>query len=92
MKPTYVNPEELGKPVGFSHGVMYAGGRILFLGGQNGGSGTFAAQFEAALQRILAVVRTSGGKPEHIACSTFSSPASPSTERQGRRSAGSGSG
>lgn len=66
MNPTYVNPEELGKPQGFSHGVLYGGGRLLFLGGQNGGEGDFATQFERALGRIVAVVKKAGGKPEHI--------------------------
>ena len=66
MNPIYVNPAKLGKPVGFSHGVVYSGGRLLFLGGQNGGEGPFATQFERALERILEVVREAGGRPEHI--------------------------
>lgn len=64
-----VNPPELGKPVGFSHGILAGGGRILFLGGQNGGVGRtsdLAKQFDQALERILAVLAAAGGRPEHI--------------------------
>jgi enamine deaminase RidA (YjgF/YER057c/UK114 family) len=66
MKPTFINPKELGAPHGFNHGVLYTGGRILFLAGQNGGTGDFATQFERALARILAVIREAGGGPEHL--------------------------
>ena len=66
MKPTFINPKGLGEPRGFNHGVLYPGGRILFLAGQNGGSGDFASQFERALKRIVAVIQEAGGKPEHL--------------------------
>ena len=71
-----VNPEELGRPSGFSHGIVTPrGGRILFVAGQtapDAGSATDAearlvAQFSAALERALAVVRAAGGRPEHVA-------------------------
>lgn len=69
MPHQYVNPESLGKPVGFSHGVL-ASGRLLFLGGQNGDhakTSDFAKQFEVALARIVAVIRAAGGEPDHLA-------------------------
>ena len=70
-----VNPEELGPPSGFSHGVLGpGGGRVLFVAGQNApdvGSADpgerMVAQFAAALARALAVVREAGGSPEHVA-------------------------
>ena len=64
-----VNPDELGRPSGFSHGLVGpAGGRVLFVAGQNApDAGDFVDQFAAALDRTLAVVRTAGGLPEHVA-------------------------
>jgi enamine deaminase RidA (YjgF/YER057c/UK114 family) len=64
-----VNPDELGRPSGFSHGLVAPpGGRLLFVAGQNApDAGDFVAQFAAALERALAVVRTAGGRPEHVA-------------------------
>ena len=72
-----VNPEELGRPRGFSHGLVApAGARVLFVAGQAapdaGDSGAGAeerlvAQFEAALERALAVVRAAGGGPGDVA-------------------------
>ncbi len=67
MRHRTINPPELGKPVGFSHGILTEGGRLLFLGGQNGGAGDFAKQFEQALDRIVAVIRAAGGEPHHLA-------------------------
>ena len=71
---TIVNPPELGAPRGFAHGVVApAGGRLLFVAGQTatGPDGritaeSFAAQFEVALARVLAVVQAAGGQKEHV--------------------------
>ena len=71
---TIVNPPELGAPRGFAHGVLApAGGRLLFVAGQTAAdrdgrmtADSFAAQFEIALARVLAVVRAAGGHPEHL--------------------------
>lgn len=72
-----VNPEELGRPRGFSHGLVApAGARVLFVAGQTapaagdpsaGEEDRLVAQFEAALERALAVVRTAGGGPADVA-------------------------
>lgn len=70
-----VNPKTLGRPRGFSHGVLApAGARMLFVAGQTAADdqgrvsdATFAAQFAAALSRTLEVVHAAGGRPEHIA-------------------------
>lgn len=71
---TLVNPPALGAPRGFSHGQLSPpGSRLLFVAGQTAADANghvadpgFAAQFEMALTRVIAVVATAGGKPEHI--------------------------
>lgn len=68
------NPDSLGPPRGWNHGMLApAGGRVLFVAGQTAEDGTgkvpdldFVQQFEAALQNILTVVKESGGSPEDI--------------------------
>ena len=70
-----INPQSLGAPRGFSHGLLApAGARLLFVAGQNAADGQgivsdsdFAAQFDAALARVLAVVQEAGGTPAHVA-------------------------
>lgn len=72
MKP--VNPESLGEPRGWNHGLLApAGGRVLFVAGQTAlgpdgavVDGGFVAQFECALERVLRVVREAGGTPADI--------------------------
>jgi enamine deaminase RidA (YjgF/YER057c/UK114 family) len=66
-----LNPESLGAPRGFSHGLLApAGGRMLFVAGQSDESADappgFVTQFENALAAVLAVVRQAGGGPEHV--------------------------
>lgn len=71
---TIINPEELGRPRGWSNGILApAGGRVLFVAGQTatGADGRitdrgFVAQFEIALGKAVTVVAAAGGKPEHI--------------------------
>jgi enamine deaminase RidA (YjgF/YER057c/UK114 family) len=72
---TIINPNALGQPRGFSHGILAPpGGRILFIAGQTAADGGgrvvdrgFAAQFETALARAMAVLTEAGGRPEHVA-------------------------
>lgn len=80
MNPfTTVNPPVLGKPKGFSHGLLApASARLLFVAGQTAldaegciSDSGFQAQFEAALTRVLTVIATAGGKPEHVARMTI---------------------
>jgi enamine deaminase RidA (YjgF/YER057c/UK114 family) len=73
MKMTIINPEALGQPRGYSNGVLFEGGSILFVAGQIGWdrdsrivSDDFADQFAQALGNVLAVVRQAGGQPENI--------------------------
>lgn len=63
-----VNPEGLGRPSGWSHGMLAPrGARILFVAGQTAAEADgFVAQFGAALDRILAVVREAGGMPTDV--------------------------
>ncbi len=69
-----INPEALGAPRGFSHGVLApAGCRLLFVAGQVGWDGEqrlvaggFAPQFGRALENIRAVVESAGGRVEEI--------------------------
>jgi enamine deaminase RidA (YjgF/YER057c/UK114 family) len=75
-----VNPDALGRPSGFSHGILAPpGARILFVAGQTapdaghaeadrtGAEGRLVEQFGAALDRVLAVVSDAGGRPDHVA-------------------------
>ncbi|HEX5758739.1 MAG TPA: RidA family protein [Thermoanaerobaculia bacterium] len=70
-----VLPEGFPAPSGFSHGLLApAGARLLFVAGQIAWdgerrlvSGGFAEQFRRALENVVAVVRTAGGGPEHLA-------------------------
>ncbi len=70
-----VNPESLGAPKGWSHGVLAPrDGRLLFIAGMAGWTaGTegeapgFVAQFARALDQVLTVVRAAGGEPTDVA-------------------------
>jgi enamine deaminase RidA (YjgF/YER057c/UK114 family) len=69
-----VNPPALGVPRGFSHGWLApAHTRLLFVAGETATDADgrvmdegFAAQFDRALARTLAVVEEAGGRPEHV--------------------------
>lgn len=63
-----INPGALAKPVGFSHGVMPAEGRLVFLAGQTAAdaegkvaAADMTAQFEKALQNLQTVLQEAGG-------------------------------
>jgi enamine deaminase RidA (YjgF/YER057c/UK114 family) len=70
-----INPEALGRPRGYSNGMLApAGGRLLFVAGQIAWDGEqrlvgpgFVEQLGQALANVAAVVREAGGGPEHIA-------------------------
>lgn len=69
---TIINPETLAPPKGYSNGVLYEGGRILFVAGQVGWDKNekcvegLTAQFGLALDNILEVVRAAGGEPSDV--------------------------
>ena len=74
MSFTFINPESLGAPRGYSNGVVTEGGRLLFIAGQVAWneqqqivSADLVEQFDRALANVIAVVTEAGGKPEQIA-------------------------
>jgi enamine deaminase RidA (YjgF/YER057c/UK114 family) len=73
-----VNPPELPRPSGFSHAVVSAGGRVVFLAGQTAldAAGSLVGrnvvdQFEQALGNLLTALRAAGGGPEHLTSLTI---------------------
>lgn len=70
-----VNPPALGAPRGYTNGLIApTGWRVLFVAGQTAADRdgrvaepSFLQQFEAALDKTLAVVHAAGGRPEHVA-------------------------
>ncbi len=70
-----INPEALGKPRGYSNGVLTeTQGRLLFVAGQVAWDETqtivsddFVEQFDRALANVVAVVNEAGGSPDQIA-------------------------
>jgi enamine deaminase RidA (YjgF/YER057c/UK114 family) len=75
VEAVIVNPTQLVKPRGYNHGIKITGAStLLFLGGQVGWDGVgqlvadggIAAQFDRALENLLAVVKEAGAKAENI--------------------------
>lgn len=75
MQVDLVNPADWKSPKGYNNGVLISGAqRLLFVAGQVAwdaeqclvGAGDFVAQFERALENVVAVVTAAGGRPEHI--------------------------
>jgi enamine deaminase RidA (YjgF/YER057c/UK114 family) len=74
MAFTLINPDSLGKPSGYSHGIVAdAHGKLLFIAGQIAWneqqkivSDDFVEQFDRALANVVTVLSAAGGKPEHI--------------------------
>jgi enamine deaminase RidA (YjgF/YER057c/UK114 family) len=75
MAFTFINPESLGTPRGYSNGVLTdAGGRLLFISGQIGwdqqqqiSSDDVVEQFDLALANVIAVVNEAGANRDQIA-------------------------
>ena len=68
-----VNPEELGRPSGFSHAVSVTAGRMVCLAGQTGVDrdgkvvgGGIVPQFEQALGNLLTALAAAGGQPADL--------------------------
>jgi enamine deaminase RidA (YjgF/YER057c/UK114 family) len=72
-----INPPELARPVGFSHAVSVAEGRLVFLAGQVGLGrdgkvvAGVVAQFEQALANLLAALAAAGGQPADLVSLTI---------------------
>ena len=68
-----VNPETLSPPVGFSHAVVAAPGRLVFLGGQTAHDAqgavrgeTTVEQFDQSCANVAEALRAAGAEPEHL--------------------------
>ena len=70
-----INPEVLGAPSGYSHGILAdGGGKLLFIAGQIAVdkdnrivSDNLVEQFDQALANVIAVLDAAGGKPDNVA-------------------------
>src|SRR5882762_2283735 len=75
MSFTFINPESLGEPRGYSNGVLAgANANFLFIAGQVAWdqqqqivSDDLVEQFDRALANVIAVVTEAGGQPDQIA-------------------------
>jgi enamine deaminase RidA (YjgF/YER057c/UK114 family) len=78
MGKTIVNPPELARPAGFSHGLE-ASGRLLFLAGQTAqdasgrivARGDLVGQFRQALANVGSVIGARGGTLRDLVKVTF---------------------
>ena len=68
-----VNPDTLAPPVGFSHAVVSAEGRNVYLGGQAGHlpDGSLAGpgiveQFDRAAANVVEALTAAGGRPQDV--------------------------
>jgi len=74
MPLTPINPESLGAPSGYSHGLLAgANGKLLFIAGQIAWNQTqqivsddFVEQFDRALANVITVVDAAHGTAEDI--------------------------
>jgi enamine deaminase RidA (YjgF/YER057c/UK114 family) len=74
MAKQIINPQLLGEPKGFNHGILTTGGRLLFLAGQTAldaegkiiAPGDIVAQYRQVLSNLNAVVKAAGGAMENI--------------------------
>jgi enamine deaminase RidA (YjgF/YER057c/UK114 family) len=74
MEKQIINPGSLANPIGYNHGILAKGGRMLFLAGQPGldaegrvvALGDMVLQFQRAFANIKAIIEASGGQPTDI--------------------------
>lgn len=73
MTHTSINPDELLAPSGFTHVVVPAAGRLVFVAGQTAHQrdGTLAGesmrdQFGAAVRNLATALAAAGATPEHL--------------------------
>lgn len=74
MPLKFINPDALGPPSGFSHGVLSdSTARLLFIAGQIATSteqkivsADFVEQFDRALANVITVVEAAGGTADQI--------------------------
>ena len=68
-----LNPASLAPPLGFSHAVSAAGGRLVFLGGQTAHGPdaklhgeSIVEQFDRAAANVVVALEAAGAAPEHL--------------------------
>lgn len=66
-----VNPDDLPRPVGFSHAVSAAPGRTVHVAGQigegpDGVPAGLVEQFDLACANVVTALRAAGARPEHV--------------------------
>lgn len=68
-----LNPPELAAPIGFSHAVVAAAGRTVYIAGQTAHDadgvvvpGGIAEQFDKAAANLLIALEAAGAQPEHL--------------------------
>lgn len=68
-----VNPAGLAPPIGFTHAVVAAPGRSVYVAGQTAQAAdgsiqgtTICEQFEAATVNVVGALAEAGARPEHI--------------------------
>lgn len=74
MPLTLINPESLGAPSGYTHGLLAdANGKLLFISGQIAWdekqkivSDDFVEQFDRALANVMTIVRAAGADANNI--------------------------
>lgn len=74
MALTLINPESLGAPSGYTHGLLAdSNGKLLFISGQIAWdekqkivSDDFVEQFDRALANVVTVVHAAGATPVNI--------------------------
>lgn len=74
MEKEFVNPPQLARPIGFNHGILVTGGRLLFLAGQDASDANsrivapddIVGQYEQVLRNLKAVVESAGGTMQDI--------------------------
>ena len=74
MQKTIINPPTLARPIGFNHGIVTTGGRLLFLAGQTASDkegrivapGDIVAQYTQVLRNLQTVVEAAGGTMQDI--------------------------
>lgn len=70
---TLINPEALAPPIGYSHVVVPAPGRTVYIGGQAAlgpdgqvRGGSLPEQFDRACAGVVEAIAAAGGRPEHL--------------------------
>lgn len=68
-----VNPPEMAPAIGYSHAVVAAPGRTIYLAGQIAFDenavvigDTWLEQFDVALGNLVTALTAAGGRPEHV--------------------------